>query len=201
MSDRIVSPSSLEQVVRTAWSSLADAANPSAPRSRFTMLSLATIGIDGGPRMRTVVLRGVDETAGAVVFYTDARSTKLAEIARDNRVALLACDSGAGIQIRLEGRAIVSLNDSVTKAHWDTARERSLIVYRTPLAPGVAIDSPEQGYVAMNEAHAPFDGYEHFSVVTVSVQAIDWLDLSPRGHERAVFRRDADAWKGQWIAP
>jgi pyridoxamine 5'-phosphate oxidase len=190
----------LDRIVQGVWSSLANAANPRATRSPFTMLGVATLGLDGGPQMRTVVLRGIDVNAGALVFYTDARSTKIAEIARDNRVALLGWDD-ANIQIRLEGTAAISRDDDITKAHWEAARARSLIVYRAPLQPGVPIDAPAQGQVPAHEASGPLDGYAHFCVITVTVQKIDYLDLSPHGHERAVFRRQGEGWQGQWVAP
>jgi pyridoxamine 5'-phosphate oxidase len=53
----------------------------------------------------------------------------------------------------------------------------------------------------LHDASGPLDGYEHFCVVTVSVQQLEYLDLSPRGHERAVFRKIDHAWTGQWVAP
>jgi len=45
-------------------------------------------------------------------------------------------------------------------------------------------------------------GYENFCLVHVSVQRIDYLDLSSEPHHRAQFQlRDKGAFEGHWVAP
>ncbi len=63
-----------------AWRRLEEGA---AHQSGFHTPALATIGRDGAPRLRTVVLRGVDRAARSLRVHCDARSAKAAEIAAD----------------------------------------------------------------------------------------------------------------------
>ena len=85
-------------VYQELWQSLGAATRS---RSPFTMMQLATIGMDGAPKVRTIVIRQVDETHSTLSFVTDVRSPKIAEIRLDPRVSLVGYDPQAGIQIRL----------------------------------------------------------------------------------------------------
>ena len=53
----------------------------------------ASLGLDGAPKVRTVVIRSLDETNGLIRFNTDLRSRKAAEIDADSRVTLLGYDN------------------------------------------------------------------------------------------------------------
>ena len=68
-------------------------------------MQLATVSADGRPRLRTVVLRGVELTAvPSLEVHSDARAEKVRDIAagRDH-VALLAWSSAEQLQLRFEG--------------------------------------------------------------------------------------------------
>lgn len=52
-----------------------------------TAMSLATVGTDGGPRVRTVLLKGLD--AHGFVFFTNLESRKAQQIAQNAHVSLL----------------------------------------------------------------------------------------------------------------
>ena len=91
----------LSAVLERAFGLLAEgAANRRMP---LHTPALATVGRDGRPRIRTVVLRGVDAEARTVRFHTDSRSDKISELADDPRYALLGYDADAKVQIRVEG--------------------------------------------------------------------------------------------------
>jgi len=45
------------------------------------------------------------------------------------------------------------------------------------------------------------DGYDNFCVVRVTLSKIDYLDISPAGHQRAVFTRSDNHWQGKRVAP
>ena len=55
-------------------------------RRNFEAMTLATLGDDGAPSVRTVLARAVD--AQGVAFYTDRRSRKGRALAADARAAL-----------------------------------------------------------------------------------------------------------------
>ncbi len=66
---------------------------------------LATVGADGAPRARTVVLRAVERETRTLRLHTDRRSAKAAEIARNPNVALVFWDARARLQLRTVGIA------------------------------------------------------------------------------------------------
>ncbi|MFD1560027.1 pyridoxamine 5'-phosphate oxidase family protein [Paraburkholderia silviterrae] len=191
----------MRDVIDRVWSMLSAGANAAATRSPFTMLQAATVGLDGGPKVRTIVLRGVSPEAGSLIFHTDVRSEKVLELGKDPRISLLGCDLDAGIQIRLEGvaRMVDSLEERM--ALWKLSRPHSLIVYRAQLAPGTPIASPEEAHTAPGNTPDSMAGFENFCLVTVDVQKIDYLDLSPNRHARAKFCRQDGAWHGGWVTP
>jgi hypothetical protein len=77
----------LPQTLRACWTLLERGA--ADRRSAFHTLAVATTGLDGRPRVRTVVSRRVDPPARAVRFHADSRSAKVAELRADPRLALL----------------------------------------------------------------------------------------------------------------
>ena len=66
-------------------------------------MGLATVGADGQPTLRTVLLKGFD--ARGLVFYTNHESTKALEIAGNPRVALLFQWLPLERQVTVTGRA------------------------------------------------------------------------------------------------
>ena len=178
------------------WDALRLGASPN--RSAFTIWQLATLGLDGAPQLRSIVLREADESTGKLAFHTDRRSSKLADIDADDRVAMLSLDLDRHVQLRLNGRARPVQDGARVRRMWDGARPHTLILYQTPYAPGTVIAQPEDGHVPPEPAHS---GFDNFTLVEVVLDAIEYLDLTPGQHRRAVFRRDDGAWRGQWIAP
>lgn len=66
-------------------------------------MGLATVGIDGQPSLRTVLLKGFDRRG--LVFYTNHTSAKAREIAGNPRVALLFQWLPLERQVSITGRA------------------------------------------------------------------------------------------------
>lgn len=193
----------LDDIHAAIWKALATGAGPQ--RSPLTMWQVATNGIGeaaGMPQVRTVVLRDADEKSGAISFHTDARSVKVAELRADPRIALTGLDLDNLQQIRLEGRAQICADDAERRAIWNAARSHTLILYRTPFAPGTLLDAPEAGHVREQDSD---DGFTNFCVIRVVLNKLEYLDISPDGHQRAVFRRrsdgNGDGWRGTWVAP
>ncbi|MEL7174391.1 MAG: pyridoxamine 5'-phosphate oxidase family protein, partial [Pseudomonadota bacterium] len=77
----------LDAVLDAAWTRLQRGA--ADKRSAFNTLQIATLGPQGWPEQRTVVLRRVEPSERRVTFHTDRRSAKAAEIESDGRVSLL----------------------------------------------------------------------------------------------------------------
>jgi pyridoxamine 5'-phosphate oxidase len=191
----------LQHLKCRAWDYLS--AGVGGGRAPFTVMQAATIGLSGAPSVRTVVLRRVCEAEHLIVFYTDVRSEKVAEIRADPRIALVGYDPEGMVQLRLQGVATVLTEWPDKKEAWEASRAHSLVLYRTSLPPGASIDRPEDVYSTHSDRHdTNLDGFENFCIVQVILRAFEVLDLStPAGHKRAYFSRAGNEWKGQWIAP
>jgi pyridoxamine 5'-phosphate oxidase len=95
----------LAAIEAACWQALAAA--PTTRGHGFSLLALATVGTDGAPHARTVVLRAVDSAARQLLLYTDARSAKVAQLEHEPRVQLLAWCPRLRWQLRLSGAATV----------------------------------------------------------------------------------------------
>ncbi|VWB92444.1 pyridoxamine 5'-phosphate oxidase [Burkholderia arboris] len=189
---------SLAQAYDRVWSCLESGV--SMNRSPFTMLQAATLGLDGAPKVRTIVLRQVSRADRVLSFHTDARSEKVAELRRDPRISIVANDLDALVQIRAEGVASICEDEAQRRAIWESSRPHTLLLYRAPLPPGTVIDSPEEAQI---DGTAPTgDGYENFCLIRMTVTRIDWLELARAEHRRAVFDLyGKSGYAARWIAP
>ena len=188
----------LDATFSEVWRLLAEGA--AQGRSGFHLPTLATLGADGAPRMRVVVLRAADRADGSLRFHCDRRSDKAAEIQARPACALAAYDHGAKVQIRIEGRASLHTDDAVADAAWAGSRAMSRVCYGSEPAPGTALEAGG-AYALPDEAAAGTLGRPHFAAVVVRVERLDFLYLDRRGHRRAGWRRSEPGWQGGWLAP
>ncbi len=164
-------------------------------RSPFRTPTLVTIGTDGAPEARTVVLRAFDPASRRLQIHTDRRSAKLAQMAADPRIALHGYDPTARMQLRIAGRAMLHLDDAAADAAWSASRETSRMTYATDDPPGTPLPAPPAA------PGDPIGGRAHFAAVALRVDSLDWLLLDPAGHRRARFTWLADGTTGAtWIA-
>lgn len=188
---------SLAQTYDRLWSCLESGVN--VQRSPFTMLQAATLGLDGAPKVRTIVLRQVNRVGRVLSFHTDARSAKVAELRRDPRLSIVANDLDALVQIRAEGVVSICDDEAQRRAIWEASRPHTLLLYRAPLPPGTPVVSPEAAHLDSTAPTA--DGYENFCLIHMTVTRIDWLELARAGHRRAVFDLNERGYEARWIAP
>lgn len=179
----------LPAVFDTIWSILSDAAVDRMPRSAFA--TLATVDATGAPRLRTVALRSADRISATCAVYTDRRTAKVSEIARNPQVSLLVWQADVRVQLRLSGRAETTAGHGT--AHlWDELGDEARLNYAHQPAPGTPI-SEGGAYI-----HRPDPA--HFALLRVTLDHIDYVSLAETGHRRAAFRRQ-DNWRGQWLSP
>lgn len=188
----------LDATFAALWGHLADGA--AHGRSGFHLPVVATLGAAGGPRLRTVVLRAADRDAGTLRFHCDRRSDKAAEILANPACALTAYDEATKIQIRIEGRAALHVDDAVAEAAWAGSRAMSRVCYGSEPGPGTALPAGD-AYALPDEAAAGALGRPHFAAVLVRVERLDFLYLDRRGHRRAAWHRCGSGWQGGWLAP
>ena len=185
----------LDATLKEAWLLLVRGA--ADRRAAFHTPQVASIGLGGTPKVRTVVLRHADSTSRTLRFHTDLRTAKVAELAQNPRVQMLAYDPGCKIQLRLSGTALAHSGDGPAQSAWARSQPQSQLCYRQDAAPGTPAADP----VALLSP-GPHDGYQNFAAVEITVQEIEWLYLAAQGHRRARFAWDADgALSATWLAP
>ncbi|HMO45582.1 MAG TPA: pyridoxamine 5'-phosphate oxidase family protein [Rubrivivax sp.] len=177
---------SLALIETSLWQELQLAAQQ--PGHEWRTLALGTVQ-GGEAQVRTVVLREVDAAAHELVFFTDARSAKVAQMQAQPIGALLCWSSRLSWQLRL--RVALDVQSSGLKVSSCWARLKLTPAaqdYLSPLPPGSPVTEPYEPQRASRE---------HFAVVSARVLSIDWLELHADGHRRARFSPDG----AQWLQP
>ena len=161
-------------------------------------VQLASLGVDGCPRVRTLVFR--DWSAAATMdLLTDARSEKCLEIERTPEVELCWLFRKAREQFRLRGTArliaptvdVVALNQE-----WKRLSPPGRSVWAWP-PPGDPFDpqGPWPQEVSDDSAMP-----EHLRLLRISLHRIEQLDLKPHPHVRRLWL-SATQWQEQRINP
>lgn len=184
-----------ETLLRTIWPALDKAVTK---RSPFTVMQLATVGEDGAPKLRAIVLRRFDAATASLSFITDLRSPKVREIRANPRVSLAAFDSDGAVQLRIEGAATVIKDEARRRDFWNSLRAHTHILFRSSLPPGTVLASPQE--LAAGDG-SPESAYAHFCLIEIALTHMEWLDLSAEPHRRCSFRREAKGWAGTWVVP
>lgn len=174
--------------------------NPGSPLRKPV---LATLGAAGAPSLRTVILRSADIHARRLGFFTDARSPKVAELARDPRASVLFYDPRCDLQMRLSGRAEVRVGD---EAAWASAAPPSRRAYLVTAPPGTPASGPVSGLPADVDGIIPplerlEEGRPNFAFVEFSFAEADIVLFSRAGNRRARIRHEAEAGHAEWLVP
>lgn len=90
----------LVDVRKAIWTHLRDAV-VAANRHEWRTCVVATLAADNVPDARYVVLRDVDEARGHLVFYTDARSPKVEQLAAAPNATIVFHSRALAWQLRV----------------------------------------------------------------------------------------------------
>ncbi len=187
----------LVKLLPTVWQQLDNAVRDR--RSPGHTPTAATIGNDGSPRLRTVVLRGCDPVHRILHFHTDQRAEKWRELQADPRLSMHFYLPEPKLQFRFRGQAVLEHQSSMTETKWRSMSRSSRACYRVIKGPGTPIDNPVQDLVA---AQSSDHGYENLAIVKLHIESLDWLYLSSLGHLRAQFQWCADGTlNSHWVGP
>jgi len=196
---------SLDAVLAATWAALVAAVRD---RSHpYHLPTLATIGLDGSPEVRTVVLRAVEPALATILCHTDARSPKVAEIAADPRVAWHFYDPATRVQVRVRAVATVHRaadGDPLALARWDASTLSARRCYLAPRTPGADAPGPSANLPEGLLDRSPVAGEDeagrtNFAVIATRAIAFDRLELHADGHRRA--RWDLDRGVASWLEP
>lgn len=163
----------------------------------FHIMVLATSGLDGRARARSVILRGVAPDARELTFFSDARSPKVAELERDPRAALLFYDPAEETQLRLEGLAAPHPDAGEEERAWRSASRYSRRTYLQVAAPGRPAGALTSGLPPEAEGREPSEeellaARGNFRLLRFRLLSLDWLKLGRKGQSRACWSWDEE---------
>jgi pyridoxine/pyridoxamine 5'-phosphate oxidase len=152
----------------------------------------ASIGLQGEPALRTVVLRHVSDDL-TLRFYTDGRSNKIEQIKNNNRVSLLFYHPKQLLQVKVEGIATIISKKETLQKYWSGVQPNSRKDYITSLKPGSSISHPDAvEYVAEEN---------YFTILEITPTRIEYLKLKRPNHLRIQFLKTDINWKGTFLVP
>jgi pyridoxamine 5'-phosphate oxidase len=163
---------------------------------------LSTVGADGRPSARYVLLKGVDERGFA--FYTNLESRKASDLAARPYAALTFYWPPA-TQVRVEGD-VERVSDADADAYFATRPRGSQIgawasQQSAELASRAELDERvkaiEDRFAGEAVTRPPF--WSGFRVVARSIEF--WTRDPARLHERVHFRRDQGKWTRSLLYP
>lgn len=146
---------------------------------------LATVGQDGSVQSRTVVLRHAELDAQELIFYTDSRSPKVAQLRVAPTASLVFWSRRLGWQLRVQVSVTVQTSGAQVEAAWlSVSTSAAAADYLGVDAPGAFLDN---GRAASGEHH-------HLAILTARVRSMDWLELSGDGHRRGLLSDSGVDW-------
>ena len=182
----------LDEIEQCIWTELESCV---APRARghengegapheWRIAVLATVA-DGQPDARSIVVREIDAPERRLIFYTDARSPKVQQIEASPQGTLMFWSRTLGWQVRMQVRLAVETSGLAVSSRWarlqTTAGARD---YLAANAPGSPLDAPL----------ADLGTRSHFAMIEAMAETVDWLELHPDGHRRALFGNGGPKW-------
>ena len=182
-----------------AWLKEAEGREQAEPAA----MSVATVGADGRPSLRMVLLRGLDERG--LVFYTNLGSRKAADIRANEHVACCLHWKSLGRQVRVEGRAAL-VGDAEADAYFASRPRDSQIGawasdQSRPLASRFELETRVAKYAA-KFAIGSIPRPPHWSGMRVIPERIEfWKSGMFRLHDRLVYERRGEGWETHKLFP
>jgi pyridoxamine 5'-phosphate oxidase len=160
--------------------------------------TVATIGLDGRPKSRVMILRKAIHAEKTLRLHADVRTQKWPELGKMPAIGMTLYDVANRVQLRIEGEAELHTQDEVARAAWVGSQPMSRVGYGSMPGPGEVIEEPDQ-FVLPKDPDMTEVGYTNFGAIIVRVQSIEWLFLKRGQNRRAKF--DLVANTTTWMVP
>ena len=166
-------------------------------------MSLATVGEDGSPSLRIVLLKGVDEAG--FVFYTNLESRKGRDLRARPRASLCFYWSALDLQIRIDGGASPVTTEEADEYFASRPRGSQIGAWASRQSSVIAAPGELDARVARYEKE--FEGRdvprpEFWSGFRVDPEVIEfWRNRANRLHDRTRYTREAGGWRVDTLYP
>jgi pyridoxamine 5'-phosphate oxidase len=183
----------------STWLKDAEASEP----NDHNAVTVASVGADGMPSARMVLLKGYD--AEGFVFYTNHESRKGQQILAHPKAALLFHWKSLRRQVRIEGEVTTVSNDEADAYFATRARQSQIGAWASeqsrPLEGRFELEKRVALYAAKH-AVGKVPRPHYWSGFRVRPRLIEfWQDGAFRLHDRLVYHRDGDAWRTERLFP
>lgn len=181
------------------WFAEAEAQEPNDPNA----MALATVGADGQPSVRMVLLKDADPRG--FVFYTNYESKKGRQLLETHKAALVLHWKSLGRQVRAEG-TVESVSDAEADDYFASRHKSSQIgawasQQSRPLESRFELEKRVASFAA-KYAIGAVPRPPHWSGFRLMPTYLEFWENKPfRLHDRLVYRRADDGWTTEKLYP
>lgn len=169
------------------------------PESRY--FQLATVNENGLPQNRTVVCRGFDKANLLLWVVTDTRNKKVVELLTNPMAAVCWYFAKTREQYRLAVSCNIDTpasDISLCEKHWQqlSVAARHQFLWGEP---GTTRSAPGRSLIDQSIKTDALP--DHFCVLTLSVESVDYLNLRGNPQQRRYFEKRQGQWHSDHLIP